>query len=328
MGNTHCRFWDGIRILFFAKINKIVALKCSISLFPMDEVIKSWTIDEFEKIENIYEELENINKLWPEHHHFETMEYRCPTSGKCWCDPSEIKFSHIEVSLLYNCNLHCRFCGAEYDRQGVKDLGQMERLQKIYLKTLESLKGHNLEYIRLTDQGEPFFPYSETVNYLKSLTPADTKQVQITTNGTLLSDEVINIIETSNVDILLTISLNAYNKEHYKTKMGVDAFEHVLDKIEKLKSKNQMFKVSFLIDEFDDAELKSYIPIFNSLLEKHIWFGVFPANQYSDKIVENKTYQQLYNMSITSINQFTQDVNGNKFILKATERDWIVKNYF
>lgn len=292
-----CSFWDGIRInINPSYVDKVIAYKCPISLHIQDEILAEWSYSDIENMTSIKEELMSAVQSWSKNHHREIHQVAKVCNGvpECWCEPSTCELNHIQVSFSTECNLHCRFCGAKHIRNSVVEKGLSKRLNKINFEFLYKLKNLNLEYIRLTDYGEPFFFYKDTIDWISQLTKEDTKNVFITTNATLLQDDFFELIEKKReegITIDMHVSLNAYSQQSYLEKMGSDYFYKVIKNIFKLYKTQCPLRVSFLIDDTSDIDnYKNFLTFFSSL---GIQCQIYPANDKIDVILKNKTFEEL-----------------------------------
>lgn len=309
---NRCYLWDGVRVYFLPSTNLIYAVKCSIVKNVEQETLKTWTLDEFESIPDIYEELKDVTMSWSPSHSKELQPFGCPQGvSECFCD--DIQFKHIEVAFVSECNLKCRFCAAHGNRVGIKSQNLNSRLKNLYFKTLYSIKGHSLDYIRLTDFGEPLFFLPEVKEYIKSLSLHDAKAVLLTTNGTLIDEEFIRICRKSDLIIYPTISLNAYSREQYLKKMGLDCFDRVVDNIRMLRDKKVPFKVSFLIDETSNDEIGQYIPFFKTLTDLGIKISCYPENSVVYEVMKCENFNELNKIAGESFIRFQDKIQNKEF---------------
>lgn len=159
--------------------------------------------------------------------------------------PKSIK--NVSVSISHACNLncyHCYFDGNHYDTPEMK---------KAYFDTLYKIKGHQLDKILLTDNGEPFIYYDEILEYIQSLSQNDTKCIEITTNLTLLNKEKIvklyKAITMANIDYRFIVSLDGITKETFEAARIGANWEQVINNLKTLISLfgNEKIVVSYVI---------------------------------------------------------------------------------
>lgn len=167
---------------------------------------------------------------------FSVMPQMLTCNPPCTCVGKELKY--LNVSLDTSCNLHCRMC-----RAGVH-ISKEET--EIYYKVLDKCRGLHLDVLELTTVGEPFLYKERALEFLNSLTPDDTKQVNIITNGTLLSKEYIDkledMVKKTGVYIRVSVSIDSIDEIGYKLVRGGD-FNRVVENTEYLNSKKMLTSV-------------------------------------------------------------------------------------
>lgn len=172
------------------------------------------------------------------------------------------------IGLVTQCNLNCLMCPAhgpssKFSSKGIK---MDEVLLEAALSGLKYYSSH-IKRIGLSDFGEPFL-YSDIFQALDRIHQACPKaEISITTNGTLLSDHIIDqILNSSTTDIC--ISLDAGTKQKYeKIRLGAN-FEQVIANIKKLvETRNQRganlprISTNFVLLRANIHELPDYVRI-------------------------------------------------------------------
>lgn len=253
-----CYHFHSLHIKYFTYLKKVAILRCCLKKDYISQAVLLLTIDEWDSIENKYSFLSSIINVWPE---------RSPTINEFWCKPKECFYSFplqlegVEVSLEYSCNLNCRWCQVKKELKNM-DIKTKRKLTQSYFKTLEALKGHSLESIRLTENGEPLFFKNKFIKFVQSISESDFKVVSINTNGTLIDSEILNLIKVSPIKFFINVSLNAWDRESYTEIMGHDFFDQVMETIVLLSQlKNVNLQVSFVYDNDD------YIPKIKNTIE-------------------------------------------------------------
>lgn len=181
------------------------------------------TYDEFRKIDDIIDYVEKFNYKDVNDYIKTDLEFL----GCLPCLALERPPRHVTVSLSHFCNIdcyHCFFEGNHKEKPGDKEL---------YFETLEKIKGHALDTIEFTDQGEPFVYYYKIIDYLKTLSVKDAINVRFFTNGTLLSKdrllELKSISKQTGVNYRFAISIDGITKESFEAVRRGANFEKVLD---------------------------------------------------------------------------------------------------
>lgn len=128
------------------------------------------------------------------------------------------KFKKIYIEITNICNLRCSFCSVD---NRVKESISVDNFEKILRKINDYT-----DYIYLHVKGEPLL--HPKLLELLDLAYKYNKQVNITTNGTLL---------TENVDILKHQAIRQINISLHSENNKEDYFENIVDSVEKLKDK-------------------------------------------------------------------------------------------
>lgn len=125
------------------------------------------------------------------------------------------KLKKIYIEITNRCNLNCSFCGVNKKEKKEMTLGEFEHV-------LQSIDSYS-DYIYLHVKGEPLL-HSKFNDILK-LCHKYNKQVNITTNGSLLKFKVDDIIN-SNAVRQINISLQSLTTDNY--------LKDILDSVKKL----------------------------------------------------------------------------------------------
>lgn len=205
---NNCLYPLGALWITFDSYTQKVQLKRCLWHNPFVEL----SIEEYEQINDIIEYALNFN--------YSEMTSKEGERDKCKkiCNlPNIIK--NVSVSISHACNLNCYHCYFDGDHKD--SIGQ----KRVYFSTLEKLKGHKLDKILLTDNGEPFIYYDKILSYLKSLTKEDTLAIEITTNLMLLNEERIKKLHDTMIKTQISyrwiLSLDGITKETFEaTRIG------------------------------------------------------------------------------------------------------------
>ena len=242
--------------------NKILLKRCCIH-----KPFKELSLKEFYLIDDII----NYSLFDKDLTDFISNKDRCKT---CYVH-SDIK--RVSVSISHACNFKCYHCFFKEH----KDTSEMK---KAYFDTLYKIKGHQLDYILLTDAGEPFFYYYATIDFLKSLSLNDTKNVRITTNLSFLNEDRIkqlkDISMSTHVNYEFIVSINGITKETYEaTRIGGN-FEKCMKNLKCLSQYFDNIVISYVITDIAKAE---------TLLVKDFFKKTFnlKADLYPDYYDEN-----------------------------------------
>lgn len=134
------------------------------------------------------------------------------------------EINYLRISVTKRCNLNCSYCGSK------KAQGENELSLKEIVTLTRVFAGLGINKVRLTG-GEPLIreDICEIAEEIKKIKGIDS--LYITTNGILL-EEKADALKRAGVDGV-NISLDALDRELYRSITGVDALERVLEGFEK-----------------------------------------------------------------------------------------------
>lgn len=243
-----CGLHGNSLLINFSPVNqRIFVSRCCLK-FEENNWSKSYSLDEYEQVIEsctLKEELEKCRNIEPPMWSTETFAGICEAK-ECKLTKVSVPLERVEVSILQECNLHCRFCGGT--RVSHLDREVRNKLVHLYFCTITQLKDF-VKVVRMTDSGEPFLFKGPLLSFLNICKGSYLDKIEITTNGTLIDDEIIDAIKNSGLDTFFTVSLNAWDRESYKEIMGQDKFDYVLSVIRKLEQLPGACTTSFVIDD-------------------------------------------------------------------------------
>jgi len=186
------------------------------------------------------------------------------------------EFQQVFLEFTNRCNYRCLFCKActfEPCVLRLKDFKDCEEIIK---------RGHIIDitgYGEVT--GHPDFPE------IVALLTKHQKKFSIVTNGSLLNEEKIDMLDNSSC-YLLSISLNSLNPETYHKLTGVGDLSRVLNNISIIFSKKRNFEVrfTFVITAYNFGEMIDFV----NFAHKHsVWitfYGLVPQiTDYPDGLI-------------------------------------------
>lgn len=189
---------------------------------------------------------------------------------------------NLDVFLTKQCNMECVFCGAHVDTDPNKlkadDIG----------KILHAGKEYGFRYTTFSG-GEPLL-YNELKEALKF---ADNNGfwVNITTNGLLINQEIIDFLRGKNVN--LRVSLHTLDARKHRSITGTDTLDKVISNIELLKNNRMYYSLGCTIYDDNVHEIESMVDFAFKQNAAFIRFtpvaGVKKGKEHS---TDNKFYRQ------------------------------------
>jgi hypothetical protein len=251
-GVIKCHFKNALEML--VNNGNIEFRKCC--NLPFEETLSVIPIEKYLKIKNKYNYLDSVSRTIPKNHKwwFKSMESNCNGSSCCYFATE--KLQNISVAHT-GCNINCVMCRDEihYNKEDVDN----------YYALLESIKGLGLDYIMLTNRGEPFLYKERTFKYLESLTKQDCNIVQLITNATLLNDKDIERLSKLKVRPLIIVSCDGITAETYKKIRRNDNFETVIHNIELLEKYKILNVINIVVSNDNLHELTQMPPFYEKL---------------------------------------------------------------
>ena len=157
----------------------------------------------------------------------------------------ENEIRHLVLMIAQDCNLNCLYCygkGGEYNNRGRMSL----TIAKQAIDYLVEHRGdHNRVYVVFFG-GEPLMNLNliyDLVDYMEEIEKSSdiTFGKSMTTNGTLLTDEVIEYCEKNKISIRISIDgPEEINDKNRIFKSGMGSYKIIMDKTEKLRSKGRV----------------------------------------------------------------------------------------
>ena len=152
--------------------------------------------------------------------------------------------SEITLMLVQSCNMSCKYCYAEegvYNDEGKMDINTAKNSFEFLVK---NSKVDELGVILFG--GEPLIAYDvikELLEYIRRREKEIGKKVHInmTTNGTLINEEVEKLFETYDVHMMISIDGDKETHDsnrYFKNKIG--SYELVLEKTKKFREQGKL----------------------------------------------------------------------------------------
>ncbi len=150
----------------------------------------------------------------------------------------------ISLSLTHDCNLRCKYCYAGEKFHKTMTLQTAKEIVDFSI----SITPHHDHIDYSFFGGEPFLCFSliqEIISYIESKKISNPITYNITTNGTIISDEILDYIVAH--DIKISISIDGPASIHDKNRVdihGNGTLDVILENIKKISSRLDFFQVN------------------------------------------------------------------------------------
>ena len=132
----------------------------------------------------------------------------------------------IEIEPINSCNLRCTMCHFSFMRN--------QKIQYIEPRLIKNLDGVEGRWVKIGSNFEPLM-HPKFINIINMLSEMGCK-IDLTTNGTLLSEDITDQIASSNIKNI-TISFDSIQKQTYEKIRRRSKFESVIEKLTYLSEK-------------------------------------------------------------------------------------------
>lgn len=241
-------------------------------------------------------------------HHWSKIEHPATKLLERYLDSS---IQSLTLQVTQQCNLKCEYCpysGSFYNRQHNNKKMTFEIAKKaidFYFK-----HSYDMPYAQIGFYGgEPLIEFEllrQVVQYCQAEYYGKDIRYFITTNATLLTDEIIDFLMQNN--FVLTISLDGPRQYHNKNRHKIDnsgSFDTVMKNIEKVYGKypNKKDSIQFNCVIDPDADLKCINDFFvneDTLKEYRVLFNSISRDgiKDEDKFLPGDSYFEQYEYEV------------------------------
>lgn len=136
----------------------------------------------------------------------------------------------VQVEVTGCCNMNCKHCRASNQPRKMISVNQMKKI-------IEFINKVKSDSFKLTFSGGEPFLNPNLYKYLKMAKDNNLKEIVITTNASLLDDEMLKKLNDLKLDFLcIQVSLDSINAEEHDSFRGYDgAFQKCCEVLEKIK---------------------------------------------------------------------------------------------
>lgn len=205
----------------------------------------------------------------------------------------------ITLQVTQQCNLRCEYCIYSGDAGNYRNRTHQNKKMSLEMakKGIDFLIAHSQESNRIDVGfygGEPLLEFElikKCIEYAKEQAEGKKIAFSITTNATLLTEEIIKYLSEN--DIMITISLDGPKEIHNKNRKfagsGTGSFDKIIENLETFKEsypeyfKNVMFNV--VMDPKADFKCISEFFVNYDTVKDTNQMATMPSTNYSEKTV-------------------------------------------
>lgn len=166
-----------------------------------------------------------------------------------------IEMYELRVCVTLKCNYRCSYCSK--DGEGIySDRPEMQQGELLeYIKKLCKI---GVNTARFTG-GEPFCrkDFLDLARNVKNIDGIDS--VSVVTNGSMLSDSLIESIANESIFSYVSVSLDTLTEKKYAQITKSNAFDEVIHNIEKLAQKGVCTRINFVLTKENIAEISDML---------------------------------------------------------------------
>lgn len=179
-------------------------------------------------------------------------------------DYVEHNLNAMILQVTQNCNMRCRYCAFSGDGTSNRKHSNINMSEEIAIDAIDFFRKHSEYSDRASISfygGEPLIMYGLVkmcIDYCKEVMPDKRMEYRMTTNGTVISDEIVEFLARENV--LLTVSIDGPKKIHDKYRRfaidGSGTFDRVYRNLSHIKEKYPDFYKTISINAVVDRDIE------------------------------------------------------------------------
>lgn len=189
-------------------------------------------------------------------------------------DYVENNLNAMILQVTQNCNMRCRYCAYSGDGTSNRQHSNINMSEKVAIDAIDFFCKHSEFSDRATLSfygGEPLIMYGlvkKCIAYCKEVMPDKGMEYRMTTNGTVITDEIVEFLDREHV--LLTVSVDGPKSIHDKYRRfaidGTGTFDRVYNNLLHIKEKYPSFfktiSINAVVDR--DVEITEVTDFFNN----------------------------------------------------------------
>lgn len=248
-------------------------------------------------------------------------------------DYVEENINAMILQITQNCNMRCRYCAFSGDGSDNRRHSHVDMPEQIALDAINFLYKHSKYSDKVSLSfygGEPLLKFDllkKCTKYCKELMPDKNIDFLMTTNGTIMTNEIMDFLATEK--IILTISVDGPQQSHDKYRRfagnGDGTYEHICKNLYRLKEKYpdyyQTISFNAVVDRDSDmTEISTFFEredlfrgnkvLINGVSDSYIDMQYVETKEYLVSLRELLFKQLIDQMRGTENNQRSQMMNA------------------
>lgn len=258
----------------------------------------------------------------------------------------------IALQVTQGCNLRCKYCAysGSYDNR----VHSSKRMSKeIAFKAIDFLFDHSIDRDRVSlgfYGGEPLLELDlikECVKYAKKKSIGKELMFNITSNTTLITDEVLKFLYDN--EFSLTVSLDGDRQAHDKNRVfaanGAGTFSVVMQILEKIQTQYpdymERVHINAVIDPTTDFDCTSnFFSDYKTVKDFYIQANLISEYYRKDEVATDEEYREKFSYEIFkmylqklgrlengSVKRYAKEQSHIEMTVDSYEPDWIYRAY-
>jgi uncharacterized protein len=229
------------------------------------------------------------------------------------------KLNQLVFNVTHSCNMKCAYCSYQdnylHERKTTSKILALDHAKQGMHYAYDITKGRENRELSIGFYGgEPLLQFElirEIVKYAKTLFKGWNLKFHITTNGTLLTDKIVQFFSTNHFQVFISLDGSKHNHDSRRVLTdGTGTFDLIKSKLENIKRKYPEFyrkHVSFSAVHSRDLPMKEIFGFFkdNPLVNKNFMMfnsvNFMDTDYYERYPYDEKVNQQYYDEIIEGI---------------------------
>ncbi len=241
------------------------------------------------------------------------------------------KLSQITLQVTQQCNLRCNYCVYSHPEGDAQRSHSSKHMTfEIAKKAIDYLIRNSRDSRSLYFNfygGEPLLEFKlikQCIEYINESIEGKTVQYSITTNGTIINDEIIRLFDKNNVSLLISLDgpEEVHNKNRRFASNGKGTFDVIMKNLEYIKVNypdyyNRMISFNSVIDpEVNYCSICNFFSSCGTVKNRGVRGGIV-SNRYTyekyyrtDDYTANSNYE-MFKMLLSKLNRVSYESLSN-----------------